>query len=52
MPINIISLTKIVILHFVTKKEKKKKEKMCNQSKSAEDRFQESPSVQVNESLN
>jgi len=29
MPINIISLTKIVILHFVTKKERKKKKKRC-----------------------
>lgn len=46
MPINII-LTKIKILHLVTKKKKKDV-----QSKSAEDRFQESPLVWVNEGPN
>lgn len=50
MPINIISLTKIRNLHLVTKKGEGKKKKV--QSKSAEDRFQESPSGQVNEGLN
>lgn len=57
MPINIISLTKIKSLHLVTKKQggkerKKKREKKDVQSKSAEDRFQESPLVQVNEGPN